>query len=298
MRIVSAGLVVLVLLAGCDTEGDQESEAPPTSTSSTADQPFPTDDESPDPEGFFAAVEADSTDANMGYLEHLPPDYGTEPQPLLLTLHGWGGVASPMDAHLEFMSEKDWPEDLPFVVLAPLDQTGPSPGFIEQWCEDFDTTCVSQAQHDHAGPSGSNRCFAPSELHDFIEYAVAEYEVDPDRVYVSGESCGAYAVFDYLGVHGATQVAAAVPIAGDGRPAYNDVGCRLWAAPVWAFHSRKDPEVPLAGSEEPISASGECGGAAPRLTVVEGSEHLLGQGLWSGDLGYDVFGWLLKQRRP
>ena len=129
---------------------------------------------------------------------------------------------------------------------------------------------MSQAQHDHAGPSGSNRCFAPSELHDFIEYAVAEYEVDPDRVYVSGESCGAYAVFDYLGVHGATQVAAAVPIAGDGRPAYNDVGCRLWAAPVWAFHSRKDPEVPLAGSEEPISASGECGGAAPRLTVVDG----------------------------
>lgn len=317
MKRIAALLVLTALLSGCgsDESGDpipgpepgsdaqsgpaiaDETSASETVTSAATSAE--TETETPAVAGFFSVVEAESTEANMGYLQHLPRGYETEPQPLLLVLHGWGGVASPMEAHLEFMSDKDWPEDLPFVVLAPLDQTGPTFGFVDEWCSGFDATCVSQAQHDHAGEDGTNRCFAPSELSDFIDFALASFDVDPDRVYLTGESCGGYAIFDYLGVHGASQVAAAVPIAGDGRPAFNDVGCKLWSVPVWAFHSRGDPEVPLAGSEEPITAAEECASGSPaRLTVVDGTEHLLGRGVWTGDLGYDVPRWLLRQRRP
>ncbi len=75
-----------------------------------------------------------------------------------------------------------------------------------------------QVQHDldNAQPAF---CTTPDEVHDFIDFAVANYNVDPARVYVTGLSCGAYGIWEYLAkYHDDLQVAAAVPIAGDGRP--------------------------------------------------------------------------------
>ena len=77
-----------------------------------------------------------------------------------------------------------------------------------------------QLQHDRGNPSpafGST----PHEVHDFIAYAVAHYNVDRKRVYVTGLSCGAFGLWEYLAkYHASLQVAASVPIAGDGRPAW------------------------------------------------------------------------------
>ena len=54
-----------------------------------------------------------------------------------------------------------------------------------------------QVQHDldNASPAF---CTTPDEVHDFIDYAVANYNVDPARVYVTGLSCGAFGVWEYL----------------------------------------------------------------------------------------------------
>ena len=54
-------------------------------------------------------------------------------------------------------------------------------------------------------------CTTPDEVHDFIAYAVAHYNVDPKRVYVTGLSCGAFGTWEYLAKYGDEQVAAAVP---------------------------------------------------------------------------------------
>ena len=75
-----------------------------------------------------------------------------------------------------------------------------------------------QVQHDldNASPAF---CTTPDEVHDFIDFAVAHYNVDPSRVYLTGLSCGAFGIWEYLAKYqGEVQAAAAVPIAGDGRP--------------------------------------------------------------------------------
>ena len=75
-----------------------------------------------------------------------------------------------------------------------------------------------QLQHDRGNVQPAF-CTTPDEVHDFIDYAVAHYNVDPTRVYITGLSCGAFGIWEYLAkYHGDLKVAAAVPIAGDGRP--------------------------------------------------------------------------------
>ena len=70
-------------------------------------------------------------------------------------------------------------------------------------------------------------CTTPQEVAAFIDYALATYNVDPTRVYITGLSCGAFGVWEYLGTHaGSVKAAAAVPIAGEGRPALGGRGLR------------------------------------------------------------------------
>ena len=65
-----------------------------------------------------------------------------------------------------------------------------------------------QLQHDRNNEGPAN-CTTPDEVHDFISYAVAHYNVDPARVYVTGLSCGAYGTWEYLAkYHASLQVAA------------------------------------------------------------------------------------------
>ena len=48
-----------------------------------------------------------------------------------------------------------------------------------------------QHQHDYGNPlpTGS-ACWAPSEIRAFLDYALAHYNVDATRVYLTGLSCG------------------------------------------------------------------------------------------------------------
>ena len=120
-----------------------------------------------------------------------------------------------------------WSTDRPFVVLSPQ-HVEEAPGFDFSSCDGqpFGGSCNMQVQHDldHASPAF---CTTPDEVHDFIAYAVAHYNVDPARVYVTGLSCGAFGIWEYLAkYHDDLQVAAAVPIAGDGRPAWASVVLR------------------------------------------------------------------------
>ncbi|MGH9136950.1 MAG: hypothetical protein ACRD0G_07865, partial [Acidimicrobiales bacterium] len=80
----------------------------------------------------------------------------------------------------------------------------------------FDTpqlaTGCFRVQTEAGHPEGGSGCHTPKEVHDFIAYALDAYDVDPDRVYLTGLSCGAYAAWEYVAEHGASQIAAMVPI--------------------------------------------------------------------------------------
>ena len=68
------------------------------------------------------------------------------------------------------------------------------PGFDWSACQDvypWGGSCNMQLQHDRGNVQPAF-CTTPDEIHDFIDYAVAHYNVDPTRVYITGLSCGAY----------------------------------------------------------------------------------------------------------
>ena len=176
--------------------------------------------------------------APMGYLEYLPPDYGSRPSPLLVALHGSGQSGPGDEASLHALYELgipllirngSWPADRPFVVLAP--------------------------QHDIRSPEV---CITAAEIADFLQFAVAHYNVDPDRVYLTGLSCGAIGGWNYLAQHLDDTVAAAVLIAGGGYGAVDEAGCDLGRVPIWAFHGALDDVVPVRYSANSIARLQQC----------------------------------------
>jgi dienelactone hydrolase len=251
-----------------------------------------------------------STTFPMGYYEYLPPSYsnsGTQ-SPVLVALNGYGesgdgtpdGLRNLLNAGIpRFIDVGGWPAGRPLVVLA-LQHV--DLGFDTTACDGvpWGGSCIMQLQHDrnHASPAF---CTTPDEVHDFITYAVAHYNVDPKRVYITGLSCGAFGGWEYLAKYGDEHVAAAVLIAGEGRPAWGTAGCSLGSVPLWAFHGELDDVVNPQGSIEPMTNLAACPGVPAdraRLTIYPGLFHEGWDQAYSGSLGDDIYTWMLAFSRP
>lgn len=216
--------------------------------------------------------------AGNGYIEYLPTSYSRQTKsPLLIFFHGlnedgdgtlrdlpkiqdWGPPA--------LIIQRRWPEARPFVVLSP--------------------------QH---GPGG---CPTAKEIHDFIQFAVATYNVDPKRVYLTGLSCGALGIDSYLETYGDQQIAAAVPIAGDSLGVWSMQGCRLArTVGLWVFHGDADNIVSIAGDNQALPRFQTC---QPRrdveYTVYPGKGHIASWVItYDLSAGHDIYSWLLKFSR-
>ena len=216
--------------------------------------------------------------APLGYLEYLPPGYGEgEPRPLLVFLHGGDengdGSAEALErvdklGIPELIAAGEWPDDRPFVVLAP-----------------------------QYAPERAEECNFADDLAAFLDFATEHYEVDTDRVYLTGISCGAIGLWDYLAVHGNEVVEAAVPISGHAAMSFEAVGCALGAVPVWAFHGAKDDIVPTMYIEEPmdqIRACEENAGTDMELTIYPDAGHDAWIPTYDLSAGNDIYAWLLE----
>lgn len=253
-----------------------------------------------------------TTDASMGYYEYLPPSYGEAAagSPLLVAANGYGengdGSAEGLGALLfggipRFIDVGGWPLDRPFVVLSTqhVEQPGGLPGGAACDGVAWSGSCIMQLQHDLGHPPESP-CTTPEELHEFIGYAITQYDVDPDRVYVTGLSCGGFGTWEYLSEYGDEQVAAAVPIAGEGRPAWATSGCGLGEVPTWAIHGEFDDVVNPAGSIAPIASLNGCPGVTPesaKLSIYPGLGHEGWDQAYSGSEGDDIYSWMLTYTR-
>lgn len=222
---------------------------------------------------------ADSVEgAPLGYAEYLPPDYGDgAPIPLLVFLHGYGESGDGALASLaaltatgvpELISHNQWPDDRPWVVLMP--------------------------QHEDRPPS---LCTEAGEIEAFLAFAIERYEIDAERVYLTGLSCGAIGAWSYLGAHTNELVAAAVLIAGNGYGAVDEAGCDLGRVPVWALHGTEDDVLALRGSVYPITYLESCTNPPPteaRLTVYPGVDHDSWTRTYDLSAGNDIYSWLLQ----
>ena len=161
----------------------------------------------------------------LSYLLHLPPDppdQGSAGFPLVLYLHGAGERGS----DLGLLKRQGLPRlveergDFPLVVASPQCPAG------EAWYR-FPRTLLA-----------------------LLDALLGREDIDPARVYLTGNSMGGYGTWGLAARH-PSRFAAIAPICGgglrsDGLPAKLSA---LKGVPVWAFHGGRDEIVPPAESQ-------------------------------------------------
>ncbi|TWU12534.1 Prolyl oligopeptidase family protein [Symmachiella macrocystis] len=196
----------------------------------------------------------------MNYLLYLPQDYDSQPNwPLMLFLHGAGERGD----DLELVKMHGPPkliaagQQFPFIVVSPQ--------------------CPKEKE------------WEPIELLALLDDVSRQYNVDPDRIYVTGLSMGGFGSWR-LAAYAPDRLAAIAPICGGGE--------KHWAKryphlPVWAFHGGKDPGVPVERTLSMVDALIEKGGN-PQLTIYPEAGH----NSWAATYANpEFYKWLLRQKR-
>ncbi len=166
--------------------------------------------------GEHLAVELKDTEAPFGYYIYKPEGYAKDgPEyPLLIFLHGWS----------------------PNLGNEPLENvlSGGPPRLIESnsWNPKFPFLVVS--------PQLKTNYWPPFTLHTFISYLKEKYQVNADRIYLTGLSLGGGGCWYYVGEVDDHYVAAIVPISASGAPHLIE---NLSKVPIWAFHGGLDGTV-------------------------------------------------------
>lgn len=216
----------------------------------------------------FSGTLANGRSAQLNYLLHVPASYGQDPNqkwPLLVFLHGSREVGRDINrvrrAIVPQLLEEN--PDFPFIVMAPQ----------------------AASQQNGWYPS-----LKPIEA--AIDALQGEYNIDTDRVYITGLSMGGYGAWALM-MDEPERFAAIAPVVG-GYFFNPKQLCALKDKPIWVFAAKRDRNVPLKESERVVNALKTCG-AEPQFTIFENANHDEG---W--ELAYtttDIFQWLLAQRR-
>lgn len=162
---------------------------------------------------------------DYGYLSYLPPNYHAKSgkHPLVLFLHGKGELGDGK------------------TTLNNLAKHGPFK-LIKN-----DPTIFAEANTVVLAPQGlkADNWWRWEKLDNFLKHALREYNIDKDRIYLTGLSMGGGGTWMMANRHPHT-FAAMVPICGAARP---DKDITIGKVPVWAFHSVGDKVVSMLCSE-------------------------------------------------
>lgn len=134
------------------------------------------------------------------------------------------------------------------------------------------------------------RCWQPDDLIHLLDHLLANYHIDPKRIYLTGLSMGGYGTWATIGKQ-ANRFAAAAPICGGGDPA---TAKAIGNLPVWAFHGGDDRVVPAERSKEMVEAVRSAKGNA-KLTIYPGVGHDSFTQTYANPKLYE---WFLKHSRP
>jgi predicted peptidase len=203
-------------------------------------------------DGFVARLYGNGREA-MPYRLFIPSGY--EPQkkyPLIVWLHGAGGAGHDNLRQIsgdQIPGTRTWtrPDNqtkYPAFVLAPQ-----SPG---RWAD-----------------GSRDALSAPLVLVvSVLELLKSQFSIDPQRIYVAGQSDGGYGVWELI-TKRPELFAAAIPVCGGGDPAR---AARVVKMAIWAFHGDADQTIPVTASRQMIAAVQKAGGH-PRYTEYKGAGH-------------------------
>lgn len=204
-----------------------------------------------------------ATETSLGYIVYKPENF-TPGLPMIVFLHGAGERGTNLDlvnvnAIPKYISAGTL--KLPAVVLCPQCPEGLV----------WNNVVVS--------------------LKALIDEVAAEYEVDTDRISITGISMGGFGTWE-MGVTYGNYFSCIAPVCGGGL-SWQCSGDMLKSVPVWAFHGDADSIVPVKNSLEMVDKLNAAGGHA-KLTLFHGVNH----NSWdSAYLETMVIDWLLSNKR-
>lgn len=197
------------------------------------------------------------------YLLFLPEGDGRKEQkwPMIMFLHGAGQSGDDVNKVKELGPPRivERQKEFHFILISPLCPK-------DQWWYDKIELLIS-----------------------LLDDVVSRYDVDTERIYLTGLSIGGYGTWDLAGAY-PDRFAAIAPVCGGGSRA---IAYRSRNIPVWAFHGAKDQVVPLKESEDVIAAVKDFGGDA-KLTVYPD----VGHDAWTQTYeNQELYDWFLKHRK-
>lgn len=200
---------------------------------------------------------------SLSYLVQYPASYehsAKKKWPVMLFLHGSGERGFDLDSVRKWgppkIADK---QDLPFIIVSP--QCPPE----RRWGE------------------------YNLELKQVLEEAINNYNIDENRIYLTGLSMGGFGVFS-MAMEYPDYFAALAPVCGGGDPTRVKT---IKSIPIWIFHGNEDQVVPPARSKEMVDALNEIGGNV-KFTLFEGVNHFSWIPAYN-DSG--LFEWFLKQKK-
>lgn len=200
--------------------------------------------------------------------------------PVLLFLHGAGERGTDNRLQLlylpEQMAKDEYRQKFPCFLIAPQCRAD------KRWSE-VDWTLKKSSLPEQPGDQLKA---AMGMLDDVLK----NYPADPQRVYLTGLSMGAYGCWD-AATRWPERFAALAPVCGGGD---ETLAARLAKLPVWAAHGDADTVVPVVRSRNMIAAIKQAGGH-PIYTELKGVGHNCWTPAYSDPNG--LVPWLFEQQQ-
>ena len=121
----------------------------------------------------------------------------------------------------------------------------------------------------------------------FIRQVIQEFDVDEDRVYLTGLSMGGYGTW-FTAMAKPDMFAAIAPVCGGGM-AWNAGVLKM---PIWVFHGAEDPVVSPTQSDEMVEKLQEM-----HADVKYSRLENVGHSVWTYAYNEDLMAWLLNTKR-
>ena len=215
-------------------------------------------------QGFVQTEYKDAKGTQLRYAILKPAKIKPETKyPLLVSLHGSGGRGSKKwqgnCAANKMLSQPAMRQKYPCYIIAP------TVGRNERW--------------------GGAPLAALIEL---IKSSLKKHPIDPDRIYVTGQSMGGAGTYSAI-LAEPHLFAAAAPVCGRGQ---TELAKQIVHLPIWIFHGEKDSVVPTRHSREMVESLKKAGGK-PIYTEYPNVRH----NSWTRAYADEKFwAWLFAQK--
>jgi predicted peptidase len=216
---------------------------------------------------------------NPNYLVSPPYLKTTQPVPLLIYLHGSGGGFAPLE-RIGGQAR---------ALLSGIDKFGKGPCYVGV------PQCFQKTK------SGTKSTWEPADLNILLDDLLKKFPIDPNRVYLTGNSMGGYGCWAWGG-HSSERFAAIAPLVGGigpGGPKDVTPDLEKWAenlaqVPVYAFAGGQDRVVPADRSEQMIAKIRKAGGKQAKIKIYPEGGHNVRQQVYNSKEFYD---WMFSHSR-